>query len=198
MIRQSDARSMKGFIGLVLLMCLLFTTVSVSAQTITLPATDSAAMASAPAQIHYDLPYPGILPDHPLYFLKVMRDRLVGFLISDPVKKAEFNLLQSDKKLFAARMLFEDDKDELALETLSKSNNYMHNAISAANRAEEAGRDPSSVVQKIKTSIAKHKQAIEEVINTDTPVTNQLTGELKRLKEIEKFYFQHFPQKSNE
>ncbi|HSW97310.1 MAG TPA: hypothetical protein VLF89_05800, partial [Candidatus Saccharimonadales bacterium] len=35
-------------------------------------------------QIQYDLPYPGLLPDNPLYSLKVLRDKIVEFFISDP------------------------------------------------------------------------------------------------------------------
>lgn len=187
---------MKGFIGLVLFIVFHFTAVPLFAQTITLPATDSAATATPPAQIQYDLPYPGILPDHPLYFLKVARDRLVGFLISDLVKKSEFNLLQSDKKLFAAQMLFDDGEDELAFETLSKSNNYMHSAISAANTAQEADRELGGLKSKIMTSLSKHEDSIQELLNSDTSGKKQLTSELKRLEEIEVFYFQNFPQKS--
>ncbi|PIZ98613.1 MAG: hypothetical protein COX78_02915, partial [Candidatus Levybacteria bacterium CG_4_10_14_0_2_um_filter_35_8] len=50
---------------------------------------------------NYELPYPGLLPDHPLYFLKMTRDKIIGFFISDPIKKAEFDILQSDKRLSA-------------------------------------------------------------------------------------------------
>lgn len=168
----------------------------VSAQTITISSSQSAEIATPPAQIQYDLPYPGLLPDHPLYFLKVFRDRLVGLLINDQIKKAEFNLLQSDKKLFAARMLFDANKDELGFETLSKSNNYMHNAISSANRAKELGRDPSEVAQKIQTSIAKHDEIINELIKADTAFEKQLGDELKRLEEIQTVYLQYFPKQS--
>jgi hypothetical protein len=50
-------------------------------------------------KIEYTLPYPGILPDHPLYFVKTLRDTILSRLISNPVKMAEFDLLQADKKL---------------------------------------------------------------------------------------------------
>lgn len=187
---------MYRFIGLILLVVFQFTAVPVSAQTITIAASQSAEIATPPAQIQYNLPYPGILPDHPLYFLKVVRDRVVGFLINDQIKKAEFNLLQSDKKLFSARMLFDADKDELGFETLSKSNNYMHNAISSANRAQELGRDPSEIVQKIGVSIAKHEESINELIKADTEFKKQLEDEQKRLDEIERVYLQYFPKQT--
>src|ERR1700704_2037322 len=39
--------------------------------------------------VDYTLPYPGLLPDSPLYFLKTFRDRLISFFISSPIKKAD-------------------------------------------------------------------------------------------------------------
>ncbi|MBF8250036.1 MAG: LPXTG-motif cell wall anchor protein, partial [Candidatus Levybacteria bacterium] len=59
------------------------------------------ATPSSNQEVNYELPYPGLLPDSPLYFLRVTRDKLVSFLISDPLKKAEFDLLQADKRLNA-------------------------------------------------------------------------------------------------
>ena len=40
--------------------------------------------------VKYELPYPGILPDNPLYFLKQIRDWIMERLITDPLKKIEF------------------------------------------------------------------------------------------------------------
>ena len=34
----------------------------------------------------YNLPYPGLLPDNRFYLLKMIRDRVVGMLIADPIK----------------------------------------------------------------------------------------------------------------
>ena len=38
--------------------------------------------ASVPPIVKYDLAFPGILPDHPLYKLKVLRNKLSAALIS--------------------------------------------------------------------------------------------------------------------
>ena len=46
--------------------------------------------------IDYALPYPGILIDHPLYFLKNIRDLIMERIITEPGKKVEFAILQSD------------------------------------------------------------------------------------------------------
>ena len=61
--------------------------------------------------VTYEMPYPGILPDNPFYPLKTLRDRVVGFLITDPGKNATFDLLQADKRFQAGVMLYEKDKN---------------------------------------------------------------------------------------
>ena len=85
-------------------------------------ATGSSETVSKNKDIEYTLPYPGILPDSPLYFLKTARDKIVSFLISDPLKKAEFNLLAADKRLNSGIFLFNKGKEKykLALSTISK------------------------------------------------------------------------------
>lgn len=174
---------------------LFFPVKAVSAQTpvehLPFSATES-AIATPPAQIPYDLPYPGILPDNPLYFLKVVRDRVVGVLINDRIKKAEFNLLQSDKKIFASEMLFAKGKEDLAIDTLSKSNNYMHQAISETKKADTAGKDVAGVASRISASINKHEKVIENILKGSRSQKKRIQDEHKRLQDIESFYNNSF------
>ncbi len=186
---------MRKIVFLLPLFIFFFVSNSLYAQTITIPATESAQVASMSANVQYDLPYPGILPDHPLYFLKVARDRIVGFLINDTIKKSEFNLLQTDKKIFAATMLFEKDKNELALDTLSKSNNYMHTAVAEMKKAKQAGKEISELNSRITTSITKHKEIMDNLIQNKTEPLSSLQGERARLDEIEEFHFQKVEKK---
>ena len=95
---------------------------------------DSATITASPTpEIQYVLPYPGILPDNPLYALKAARDRVVSFFISDPLKKAEFDLLQADKRVQAGLFLLHKDNPDvpLAITTISKGQNYLDEAIVA-------------------------------------------------------------------
>lgn len=98
-------------------------------------------------EVIYTLPYPGILPDNPLYPLKATRDRIVSLLISDPRKKAEFDLLQADKRLQAGLFLLrKDDPDvKLVITTISKGQNYMHEALSGIERAKREVEKPDGV-----------------------------------------------------
>jgi hypothetical protein len=115
------------------------------------------SVSPAPAPVDYTLPYPGLLPDHPLYFLKLMRDRVVTFLISSPLKKAEFNLLQSNKRVEAAYLLVQqENKVTLAETTFSKGENYFDEAITSASEAKRQGINITEFVHTLTVANAKH------------------------------------------
>lgn len=126
-------------------------------------ATQAAETSSPSAKVQdYQLPYPGLLPDSPLYWLKVLRDRVIAFLISDPLKKAEFNLLQADKRLNSGIFLFDKrkGKEDLAESTISKGENYFEDAITQLKEAKRQGMDVERVLAKMRQAVAKHKQVL--------------------------------------
>jgi len=139
-------------------------------------------------KVQYELAYPGMLPDSPLYFLKVLRDRIVKFLISDPLKEAEFNLLTSDKRVYAALLLVEKNKHDLALTTLSKSNNYFHEAVSSLSEAKGKGVDIKPLYERMSASVKKHEEILRDQIMPKSPknLMKDFERELERLELIEK------------
>jgi hypothetical protein len=100
---------------------------------------DVVATPSMPPEVNYTLPYPGILPDNPLYPLKAARDRVISFFISDPIKKADFDLLQADKRIQAGVLLLRKDNPDtaLAITTISKGQNYFEEAVHAYHEAQK-------------------------------------------------------------
>ncbi len=78
-----------------------------------------------PAFVRYDLAYPGILPDNPLYKIKVLRDKIIASSILNPLKKIDFYVLQADKGILATAMLIDKNKIDLAAETALKAENNM-------------------------------------------------------------------------
>lgn len=160
---------------------------STLAPTETLAGEPMEATQSSEVKEEYSLPYPGILPDNPLHFLKALRDRIILMLISDPVKEAEFNLLTSDKRIYAAQLLSDKGKGELSVSTLSKSNNYFHNAVSSAAEAKKMGKDIDTVLHNMKKSIVKHQEVLslmEKVLSK--AFVNQLQIEERRMLDFEK------------
>lgn len=150
-------------------------------------ATDS-AQATTEEEVQYELAYPGMLPDNPLYFLKTLRDAVVKFLISDPLKAAEFNVLTANKRAYAALLLAQKQKGELALETLSKSNNYLHEAVVSLSKAKEKKMDINSTLDKLQKSVKKHQQVFSQQIMPiiSESMKKDLEREINRLSEIEK------------
>jgi hypothetical protein len=136
---------------------LFFVTVNAAAAQIAIPSS-----SPTPTPIVYTLPYPGILRDNPLYKIKAFRDWLVSVLIADPLKKASFDILQADKRLVAAQDLLQENppKEALALETLSKGENYFFQAIGQMKQAQQQGERVYDTVQKLRLSNAKHLEII--------------------------------------
>ena len=143
--------------------------------------------ASPAAKVEYELAYPGVLPDNPLHFLKATRDKIVRVLINDPVKRAEFDLLTSDKRIYAAKILMDRGKSELSLTTLSKSNNYMDAAITAARKSKREGRDVDAVLSNLEHAILKHEEVAKMILSRiDKKFSSQARKEIKRLSEFGK------------
>ena len=144
--------------------------------------------ASPATKIEYLLPYPGILPDHPLYFLKVLRDRIKDALIKDPIERIEFSLLMADKRLNMGIFLIDKGKPSLAESTVSKGEKYFLKVIEERNKAKDQGREINQELSnKIKEASLKHKEIILELL--EKAPDEQKVGfnsSLEIVKEIQK------------
>ena len=146
-----------------------------------------ATQSSTPTEINYELPYPGILPDSPLYFIKTLRDRIISILINDQFKRAEFELLTSDKRLAASLALANKGKDALAVTTFSKSNNYFKQAIDSTLKAKEMGKNIDSLRANLPSALKKHEDVLKSITTKlDSQYKNQLDEEKRRLGVYEK------------
>jgi len=115
-------------------------------------------------EIEYALPYPGILPDHPLYLFKQIRDSIMRMFISNPVKQIEFSLLQSDKYLATAMTYADMKKWDRAGQTVIQSQKEMEQAIAGVITARKSDIVvPGHVVVNLERSTVKHTQRIDEM-----------------------------------
>lgn len=119
-------------------------------------------IAASPTPVSYQLPYPGMLPDNPLYVFKAIRDAMWSFMISSPLKKADFDLLQADKRVNASYLLVTQEKGKavLAEPTFSKAENYFEQAITQAINAKKQGMDIGDVVKRMTTANLKHQETL--------------------------------------
>ncbi len=133
-------------------------------------------------KVAYELPNAGILPDHPLYFLKAARDRASELTLRDSIKRAELYLLLSDKRVEMADLLFQKGKDKLAITTLSKGEKYFLKIPDLLLTSRKQGvRYSESFVLKLKLSNSKHREIIEKYIQ-QVP-----QGEIEELDQILKY-----------
>lgn len=115
-------------------------------------------------QTQYALPYPGILPDHPLYFLKVFRDQTMLMLTSDPIKKTNLDILFSDKHLVMGQLLIEKDNYDLGIETIKKGEKYLLSSVVLLRNLKNPETVPPGLLDKIKISAKKHKEVINNLL----------------------------------
>ena len=138
------------------------------------------------------MPYPGILPDHPLYFLKAGRDKLAEYAIRDNLQKAKAHLLLSDKRAGMAMMLIKKGKNDLAITTFSKGEKYALKISPLLKRSKQQGVTyTDEMVDTLKKSNLKHRELLESllkqmpqgrseelklVLDLNTQVKNQLNS----------------------
>ena len=175
----------------VLVFCLIFTIFlpvvfasSENTETATIEANTQKKLENTE---EYTLPYPGILPDNPLYPIKAFRDRIVGFLISDTIKKTEFNILQADKRLQSGVLLFDNKKYKLAIDTISKAENYLEEARNKLIESKKQGKDVVNLKNKLQKSTGKHSEIIAALAKKSPKEHNPGFSILKkRISEIHK------------
>ena len=138
-------------------------------------------------EIQYDLPYPGILPDNPLYFLKVIRDKVQEFFITDPLQRAVFDVMQSDKRMNASVSLSEEKPENTALisSTVSKALNYFEESISQTKQAKQQGEDIKNFASHMDTASLKYRQLILQLQTKSTAaLKSDLEGDKSRIDSL--------------
>lgn len=148
--------------------------------------TGSLTPSPTPGVIDYQLPYPGVLPGSPLYSLKMVRDRLIEFFISDPLKKSNFYLLQADKRFGSSLMLFEKGDKKLGQATLSKGQKYLEKALDKAIEAKKSTKDVGDIFARIKNSATKQRQEIESLNKKSKEMQELLKADYMKAQNIEK------------
>lgn len=139
-------------------------------------------------KVVYNLPYPGLLPDHPLYIVKVTRDRLMDFVTRDYIKKANLYLLFSDKRANMALFLVKKGKNKLAVETFAKGEKYFLKIpdLLATSKKQGVGA-PTELIDTLKLSNSKHREIINQLLKSSSPEQIKLIEEVMKInQEIKK------------
>lgn len=149
-------------------------------------ATPVPTITSQP-QIEYFLAYPGVLPDSPLYKIKMLRDKVWLWLTTDVVRKAELFLLYADKRIGAGKVLVEGNQVPLGISTLTKGVKYLERAIEQTKEAKTKGKKVDSLEKNIKNASLKYEEILVgllEKVNSDGKAAlDELLKSLKILQE---------------
>ena len=139
----------------------------------------AAAKDPVTVKVEYYLPYPGMLPDSPLYKLKAIRDRLQLVLTFDEAQKAGKELLYADKRIGAAEALASGGKVDLAVSTATKAEKYLESAVNRVKKLSSSGRDMKSMMMTLEKAVAKHREVPESRSEFDPAlkINNSLTVE---------------------
>lgn len=150
-----------SFLFFALLVSTLIFTTSVGA--ILAPVNNLAAGQNHP--IEYNLPYPGLLPDHPLYSLKTLRDRMLEWLTRDNVKKVHLYLLLSDKRLVMGKTLMEKGNNQLGITTYSKGEKYLLLSATTLVTLKSHQDLPPGLSDKLALAARKHDEVLRESLS---------------------------------
>ena len=169
------------------LMTIFLIVISIFLSSMSTLAQEEASEASSSQEIEYTLPFPGILPDHPLYFLKLFRDKVLDFLVQDPIKRIELDLLMADKRLNMGSFLMEKGKPVLAEATVFKGEKYFLKITEELQvvKGQNRGMD-QSLLSKIKEASLKHEEIILELLERAPDEQKVgLNNSLELIKEIQ-------------
>lgn len=103
---------------------------------------------------------PGITPDSPFYFFKVIVEKVKLFVIVDPAKKADLLAELINTKLAEAQAMLEEGKVEDAEKALELYQEYMNEMTDVAGEAAEKGKDLGEVIERVKEAHEKHVEVL--------------------------------------
>ena len=124
--------------------------------------------------VEYDLPYPGILPDHPLYFLKLIRDKILILSARNLTKKSELYLLFADKHLSMGQLLREKGNLDLSTTTFAKGEKYLLQAAIQEVKLKNQNNLLVGEANKFDLASRKHEEILGKIIDaTSDKIINQ-------------------------
>lgn len=137
-------------------------------------------------KVVYQLPYPGILADHPLYPVKNLRDSILIFTTRDTLKKAQLYHHLADKHVAAAIQLENKGKEHLAVTEMEKAHDRFSRVPKLLKESKEQGVGPTNdFITKLYQSNSKHEEIItdflKKVTQDNIDILNKL---LQKNKEI--------------
>jgi len=148
---------MKKLLLILILAVFLFFTANVFAQ------EEEATNSTNILQAEEELIGPGLLPNHPLYFLKSLSEGIGNFFTFGQVNQAQRAMMLAEKRLAEANTLIAQGKNELAQRTMERYQERFTNAFTFAQKAKEAGQNTDEIMAKIAENTLRHQAVLFRV-----------------------------------
>ncbi len=113
-----------------------------------------------------DLPNPGMLPDHPLYFLKNLWEDIVTFFTFGEMAKAERYMFLAEMRMAEAFGLIDKGKDVFVERALERHQERLNRALAKAEQAKEKGMDTDDLLTRVSEATLKHQDVLLRVIES--------------------------------
>ncbi len=113
-----------------------------------------------------DLPGPEIMPDSPMYFVKIWYEKIITFLSFGDTRKAERYSKLAERRLYEAQKMAEQGKESLTQKALDEYEKYINKAMEKARELKEKAKQAAK--DKVKQKI---NQTLGEI--TESTIKNQ-------------------------
>lgn len=113
----------------------------------------------------YTFPYPGIMPGNKLYKLVLYKEKFDQIFYFGDLAQYKLNQKLSDKYLIEAKTLFEYRQYSLAVNSLSKSNEYFKKAKVSLNKANKKLKSTREKEENLKNAVYAHNSLLEKIIS---------------------------------
>lgn len=112
-------------------------------------------------EVRYELPYPGVLPDSPWYFFKIIRDGITLTVVRNEPERSFYEVFLADKKIAAAEKLLTKGKFPLAAVTAMKAEDLLRAAVSR----DFDKKKHSDLIAKIAVAKTKHREILRKIMS---------------------------------
>lgn len=108
----------------------------------------------------------GKTEDTSFYFLKLIKEQVLGWFISGDSKKADYAVLLGTKRALEAEKLLKDGKNDLALKTLEKAKSQFSSAYSYVKKADSERKLSTGEIRRDRLI---HVKSLIDSLKTVTP-----------------------------
>jgi len=126
------------------------------------------------------------LPSHPLYFLIKVKESFSRFFKSSAVKRAEFDLVLSDKRLKESYLLFNNNENDEALKNLERYSNRLININSQIEKAVAQNQEVAPLASIIANNFGQHEIILSSMYRkySSNLVLQQAITDFERIIEL--------------